>query len=58
MGYSPAFEAYKVMMPDVPGYKPYTIYGNQKNIDNRNLGRGLFGATDQLHNDMVNSQYK
>ena len=58
MGFTPGFDAYNVMMPDVTGYKPYTIYGGQKNVDNRKLGYGLFGATDQLHNDMVNSQYK
>jgi hypothetical protein len=58
MGYSPAFEAYKVSMPDVPGYKPYSIYKNQTNVDNRFIGRKLFGGTDQLHNEMVNSQYK
>jgi hypothetical protein len=57
MGYSPAFEAYKVRMPDVPGYKPYSIYKNQVNVDNRRLGYGLFGATDNLHSDMVESQY-
>jgi hypothetical protein len=58
MGYSPAFEAYKVSIPDVPGYKPYSIYKNQTNVDNRFIGRRLFGGTDQLHNEMVNSQYK
>jgi len=58
MGYSPAFEAYKVSIPDVPGYKPYSIYKNQTNVDNRFIGRKLFGGTDQLHNEMVNSQYK
>jgi hypothetical protein len=58
MGYSPAFEAYKVSIPDVPGYKPYSIYKNQSNVDNRFIGRRLFGGTDQLHNEMVNSQYK
>jgi hypothetical protein len=58
MGYSPAFEAYKVSMPDVPGYKPYSIYKNQSNVDNRFIGRRLFGGTDQLHNEMINSQYK
>ena len=57
MGYSPAFEAYKVMMPDVVGYKPYSIYKNQTTVDNRRLGYGLFGATDKLHLDMVDSQY-
>lgn len=58
MGYSPAFEAYKVRMPDVPGYKPYAIYSGQKTVDNRGLSRGLFGATDSLHNSMVEQQYK
>ncbi len=58
MGYSPAFEAYKVSIPDVPGYKPYSIYKNQTNVDNRFIGRRLFGGTDQLHNEMINSQYK
>ena len=58
MGYSPAFEAYKVRMPDVPGYKPYSIYKNQTTVDNRRLSRGLFGATDNLHNSMVEQQYK
>ena len=58
MGYSPAFEAYKVRMPDVPGYRPYAIYRNQTTVDNRRLGRGLFGATDNLHNSMVEQQYK
>jgi len=57
MGYSPAFEAYKVMMPDVAGYKPYSIYKNQTNVDNRKLGYGLFGATDKLHSDMIDLQY-
>jgi hypothetical protein len=58
MGFTPGFDAYKVMMPDVAGYKPYSVYGNQKTVDNRRLGYGLFGPTDNLHNEMVNSQYK
>ena len=57
MGFTPGFDAYKVMMPDVAGYKPYSVYGNQKNIDSRSARR-MFGGTDQLHNEMVNSQYK
>ena len=57
MGFTPGFDAYKVMIPDVAGYKPYSIYGNQKTVDNRSARR-LFGGTDQLHNEMVNSQYK
>jgi hypothetical protein len=57
MGFTPGFDAYKVMMPDVAGYKPYSVYGNQKTVDNRSARR-LFGGTDQLHNEMINSQYK
>ena len=57
MGFNPSFDAYNsVVMRDVSFYKPYTIYGNQKTIDNRSVSRGLFGATDRLHNEMVNSQ--
>ena len=57
MGFTPGFDAYKVMMPDVAGYKPYSIYGNQRTVDNRSARR-IFGGTDQLHNEMINSQYK
>ena len=58
MGYSPAFEAYKFRMPDVPGYKPFTVYANQKTVDNRRVGNALFGPTDRLHSELVESQYK
>jgi hypothetical protein len=57
MGFTPGFDAYKVMMPDVAGYKPYSVYGNQRTVDNRRLGYGLFGPTDNLHKQMVDSQY-
>ena len=57
MAFTPGFDAYKVMMPDVAGYKPYSVYGNQKTVDNRRLGYGLFGSTDNLHKEMVDSQY-
>lgn len=58
MGFVPGFDAYNVALRDVAFYKPYSIYGNQKTIDNRTASRGLFGATDAVHNDMVNSQYQ
>ena len=59
MGFTPGFDAYgKVMVPDSVGYKPFTVYNNQKNVDNRRLGWGLYGPSDRLHNDLVNSQYK
>ena len=59
MGYSPGFAGYtKGYVPDVAGYKSYAAYANQKNVDNPRLSRGLFGATDRLHNDMIESQYQ
>ena len=59
MGFNPSFDAYNsVVMRDVSFYKPFAIYGGQKNIDNARVGRRLFGATDQLHNQMVQSQYE
>ena len=58
MGFTPGFDTYsKAIMNDVVGYKPYSVYNNQKNIDNRANLR-MFGGTDRLHNEMVESQYK
>jgi hypothetical protein len=57
MAYVPGFDVYNVALRDVAFYKPYSIYGSQRNVDNRNASRGLFGATDKLHSDMVESQY-
>lgn len=57
MGFTPGFDNYgKVMMQDGVGYKPYSIYGGQRNIDNRATLR-MFGGADRLHNEMVDSQY-
>ena len=57
MGFTPGFDAYgKQMIVQQQFYKPFTVYNNQKNIDNRANLR-MFGGTDRLHNDMVESQY-
>ena len=57
MGFTPGFDAYgKSVVPDVVGYKPFTVYNNQKNIDNRANLR-MWTGTDRLHNEMVDSQY-
>jgi hypothetical protein len=59
MGFTPGFDAYgKASITDAAGYKPYTIYNNQRNVDNRSVGLRLFGGTDRLHSDMVDAQYK
>jgi hypothetical protein len=59
MGFTPGFDAYgKAMIPQTIGYKPFTVYNNQVNVDNRRLGMGLYGPSDRLHNELVDSQYK
>jgi hypothetical protein len=58
MGFTPGFDAYsKQIIVQQQFYKPYQVYGNQKNIDNRATLR-MFGGTDKLHNEMIESQYK
>jgi hypothetical protein len=57
MGFTPGFDAYgKQLIVQQQFYKPYQVYGNQKTIDNRANLR-MFGGTDRLHNEMVDSQY-
>lgn len=57
MGFTPGFDAYsRQIIVQQQFYKPYQVYGNQKTIDNRSALR-MFGGTDKLHNDMVESQY-
>jgi hypothetical protein len=58
MGFVPGFDAYgKSFIPDVAGYKPFTVYNNQTNVDNARMMRGLSGASDRLHDQMIDSQY-
>jgi hypothetical protein len=58
MGFTPGFDAYsKQIIVQTPFYKPYQVYGNQKTIDNRANLR-MFGGTDNLHQQMIESQYK
>lgn len=58
MGFTPGFDAYnKVMIVQVPFYKPEQIYKSQVNVDNKIIGRRMFGGTDRLHAEMVDAQY-
>ena len=58
MNFVPGFESYGVArLPDAQFYRPRDIYPGQQPVDNRRLLRGLTGASDQRHADMVNSQY-
>jgi hypothetical protein len=58
MAFKPGFDVYsQQLITQTPFYPPVSIYKNQQTVDNRRLGRGLFGPTDSLHNEMVESQY-
>lgn len=57
MGYTPGFDSYnRFILPDGQGYRPYTVYPNQRNVDSP-AGRGLFGGSDSVHQQMIDSQY-
>ena len=52
------FNAYTITMPDVSFYTPREIYRNQRVVDNARAQRLLNGASDQLHQQMIEQQYK
>jgi hypothetical protein len=57
MGFTPGFDVYsRQIIVQQQFYKPYQVYGNQKTIDNRANLR-MFGGTDSLHQQMIESQY-
>jgi hypothetical protein len=58
MGFTPGFDAYsKQLIVQQQFYPVVSVYNNQKTIDNRANLR-MFGATDRLHNEMVEKQYE
>jgi hypothetical protein len=58
MGFVAGFDAYgKANIPDAAGYRPFTIYPGQQNIDTP-AGRRLLGGSDRVHQEMVDAQYK
>lgn len=56
MGFTPGFDAYNKPIPDGQFYRPYEAYPGQRTIDTP-AGRGLFGGSDNVHQDMVDRQY-
>ena len=59
MGFTPGFDTYnKAMIPDTTFYRPYSVYGNQRNVDNQNISRRLMGGSDRVHQEMIDSQYQ
>jgi hypothetical protein len=57
MGFNPAFAAYQnAIVPDVNAATMARQY-NQPTVDNRSALRQLSGASDRLHQDMIDQQY-
>ena len=58
MGFTPGFDQYgKGVVPDAQFYRPFSVYGGQKNIDNR-TGLRMFGGSDKVHEELVDLQYQ
>ena len=58
MGFVPGFDAYgTARITDVNGLQMSRQYG-RATVDNRAALRGLTGASDRLHSDMVDQQYQ
>ena len=58
MSFVPGFESYGLTkIPDAQFYRSRELYPTQQTVDNQRLLRGLTGASDQRHADMVDSQY-
>jgi hypothetical protein len=58
MGFVPGFSLYaQAKVPDVLERQLMRQYGKDV-VDNRQAGRRLFGASDRLHQEMVDGQYK
>lgn len=58
MNYNPAFSAYaNAIIPDSGGVEMARQY-NKPTVDNRRALRALSGASDRLHQEMVDGQYR
>jgi hypothetical protein len=54
----PGYDLYtSLSIRDANFYKPEELYRGQKTVDNVRLLRGLTGASDRVHQEMVDSQY-
>ena len=52
------FQTYSLVLTDAQFYAPREIYRNQRTVDNARAQRLLQGASDRLHQSMVDQQYK
>ena len=58
MGFVPGFDAYgTTRITDINAQQMARLY-NRPNVDNRAALKGLTGASDRLHSDMVDQQYQ
>lgn len=58
MSFVPGFSAYAQSdVPDILQKQLQKQYGKDV-VDNRNVGRRLFGGSDRLHEEMINQQYR
>ena len=52
------FQTYSFVLTDAQFYAPREIYRNQRTVDNVRAQRLMQGASDRLHQTMVDQQYK
>ena len=54
----PGYDLYtSLTIKDATFYKSEEVYRGQRNVDNQRLLRGLTGASDRVHQEMVDMQY-
>lgn len=59
MGYNPNFDVYNTLIiKDASFYKPFEIYKNNNTVDNNRALRGLYGSSENRHQQLINQQYK
>jgi len=59
MGYNPGFDAYTtIILKDTSFYKPFEIYKGKENVDNSRAIRGLYGPSENRHQQLINLQYQ
>lgn len=59
MGYNAGFDAYSALiLKDSAFYKSFEVYKDKNNVDNNRALRGLYGPSENRHQQLINSQYK
>ena len=59
MGYNASFDAYSaVILKDSPFYKSFEIYKDKGNVDNNRALRGLYGPSENRHQQLIELQYQ